>query len=183
MRIAVFISGTGTNLKALIDAEKNDEFESKIELIISNCDAKGLFFGYNAGIPSFVVKDDKEILSKLEEYNIDFIVLAGYLKQISRTILDKYEGRIINIHPSLLPKYGGKSFYGMKVHESVFSNGEKESGVTVHFVDENLDTGKIVIQKSINIEDCNSPQEIQKKVLRVEHKTLKEAIRKIEVEK
>lgn len=180
MRIAVFISGTGTNLKALIDAQKNNEFESEIKLIISNRNAKGLFHGYNADIPSFVVKSDEEILKKLKEYNIDFIVLAGYLKQVGPVILNEYEGRIINIHPSLLPKYGGKSFYGLKVHEAVFENNEKTSGVTVHYVDENLDSGSIILQKEVDITDCKSPVEIRDKVLEVEHITLKEAIKRIE---
>lgn len=182
MKIAVFISGTGTNLKALIDAQKNNEFNSTIELVISNKDAKGLFHGLNANIPSMVIKDDKEILEKLEEYNIDFIVLAGYLKRINESILNKYENRIINIHPSLLPKYGGKNFYGMKVHQAVFDNKDKVSGVTVHYVDENLDSGKIILQREVDISDCKSPTEIKDKVLKVEHIILKEAIKKIEEE-
>lgn len=180
MNIAVFISGTGSNLKALIDAEKNGEFKSKICLVISNRNAKGLFHGYNACIPSFAVKDDEQILEKLKEYKIDFIVLAGYLKQISTLILNQYRGMIINIHPSLLPKYGGKGFYGMNVHEAVFNNNEKISGVTVHYVDENLDTGKIILQRQVDISDCKSPSEIRDRVLKMEHKTLKDAVALVE---
>lgn len=182
MRIAVFISGTGTNLKSLIDAQKNNEFNSTIELVISNKDAKGLFHGLNANIPSIVVKNDEEILEKLQEYNIDFIVLAGYLKRVSETILNNYENKIINIHPSLLPKYGGKNFYGMKVHKAVFENKDEVSGVTVHYVDENLDSGAIILQREVSIVDCKSPIEIKDKVLEVEHILLKEAIKKVEEE-
>lgn len=183
MRIAVFISGTGTNLKSLIDAQENKEFNSTIELIISNKNAKGLFHGYNANIPSFVVNNDSEVLEKLKKYNIDFIILAGYLKKVSDIILNEYENRIINIHPSLLPKYGGKNYYGIKVHEAVFENKDKISGVTVHYVDENLDSGNIIIQKEVDISNCKSPSEIQNRILEEEHKTLKKAVRKIEEEK
>lgn len=180
MRIAVFISGTGTNLKSLIDASLNKEIKSSINLIISNKDAKGLFHGYNANIPSYVVKDDEEILEKLKENNIDFIVLAGYLKKVSEIILKEYENKIINIHPSLLPKYGGKNFYGLKVHEAVFKNGDKISGVTVHYVDENLDSGNVIMQKEVDISDCKSPIEIKNRILEEEHIVLKEAVRRIE---
>lgn len=183
MRIAVFISGTGSNLKSLIDAEKNNEFNSSINLIISNKDAKGLFYGKGANIPSFVIKNDNEILEKLKEYKIDLVVLAGYLKKVSDVILKEYENNIINIHPSLLPKYGGKSFYGIKVHREVFENNEKYSGATVHYVDENIDSGNIVLQEKINIQNFNSPEEIQKEILKIEHNILKKAVKKIEEEK
>ncbi|MGO3752061.1 MAG: phosphoribosylglycinamide formyltransferase [Peptoniphilaceae bacterium] len=180
MNIAVFISGSGTNLKALIDAKKNGEFKSKLALVVSNKDAKGLIYAHNAGIDAFVIKNDEDILKKLKAYKIDLIVLAGYLKKVSDVILKNYENKIINIHPSLLPKYGGKGFYGLNVHEAVFENKDKVSGATVHYVNEELDNGDIVLQREVSIEDAKSPSEIQKMVLEIEHVILKDAIKKIE---
>lgn len=182
MNIAVLISGTGTNLKALIDAENRGEFKSKISLIVADRDAKGLIHGYNANIDSFVIKDDDKLLDKLRDYSIDFIVLAGYLKKVPEEIVNNYENRIINIHPSLLPKYGGKGFYGMAVHEAVFKNKEKFSGATVHYVNNKLDDGDIVLQRKVDISEAKSPYEIRDMVLEIEHKILKDAIKKIEEE-
>lgn len=182
MNIAVFISGRGSNLKALIDAKNRGEFDSNISLIISNKDAKGLMYGYYANIDSFVIKDDDKLLDKLRDYSIDFIVLAGYLKTVPDEIVDNYEGRIINIHPSLLPKYGGKGFYGMNVHQAVFDNKEKESGASVHYVTKEIDGGDIVLQRKVDISDAKSPSEIRDKVLEIEHTILKDAIKKIEEE-
>jgi len=107
-------------------------------------------------------------------------VLAGYLVKISKKILDEFT--VINIHPSLLPKYGGKGFYGMNVHNAVFENKEKVSGVTVHFVNEKLDDGDIILQKQVDISHCKNADEISQEVLKVEHKTLKEVIRILEEE-
>ncbi|MDU2585513.1 MAG: formyltransferase family protein, partial [Anaerococcus prevotii] len=126
MRLAVFISGTGSNLKALIEAEKDNYFVSQIELIVSNKDAKGLDYAREENISYLISKDEDEILEELSDKKIDLIVLAGYLPKVSKKIIDKY--KIINIHPSLLPKYGGKGFYGMNVHKAVFENKEKISG-------------------------------------------------------
>ncbi|WP_036730638.1 phosphoribosylglycinamide formyltransferase [Peptoniphilus mikwangii] len=182
MRIAVFISGTGSNLKALIDAKKLNEFDSTIELVLSNKDAKGLFHAYNEKIPTVVTSDEDNILNKLEEYKIDFIVLAGFLPIISKNILEKYKNRIINIHPSLLPKYGGKGYHGVNVHKAVFENKERISGASVHFVTDEIDGGGVIIQNQIDISDCRSPEEIAERVLKIEHSILKKAIKKIEEE-
>lgn len=182
MKIAVLISGTGSNLKALIDAQKNREFKSEIVLVLSNKDAKGLEYAREAGISWAIIKTDEEMLQELESHSVDFIVLAGYLKKISSKILDKYENRIINIHPSLLPKYGGRGFYGLSVHEAVFKNKDRESGVTVHYVNEKVDGGEIILQEKIDISKCNSPVEIRDEVLKIEHSILKKAIAKIEEE-
>ncbi|CDZ75455.1 phosphoribosylglycinamide formyltransferase [Peptoniphilus sp. ING2-D1G] len=181
MNIAVLISGTGTNLKALLEAKKAGEFDSDISLIISNRNAEGLKHGRDNHIDTFVIKDDEEMLKKLEGYNIDFVVLAGYLRQIPEFIVKKYKNRIINIHPALLPKYGGKGYYGMRVHEEVFKNKDEVSGATVHYVNEELDKGNIILQREIDISDAKSPREIKDRVLEVEHKILKDAIKKIEV--
>lgn len=178
MRLAVFISGTGSNLKALIDAEKENYFDSQIKLVVSNKDAKGLSFAREECISYIISKDDEEILEELKDKKIDFIVLAGYLPKVSKKIIDKY--KIINIHPSLLPKYGGKGFYGMNVHKAVFENKEKISGVSIHFVNENLDDGDIILQRQVDISKCESAEEIAKTVLEVEHKSLKEVIKQLE---
>lgn len=181
MNLAVFISGTGTNLKALIDAEKNNYFKSKIKIIVSNKNAKGLDFAKANNIDSLISKDDDEIILALKNHGIDLIVLAGYLPKISPKLIANF--KIINIHPSLLPKYGGKSFYGMHVHDAVFANKEKISGVTVHYVNENLDDGDIILQKQVDISFCKSAEEVSKEVLKVEHETLKEVIKKLEEER
>lgn len=178
MRLAVFISGTGSNLKALIDAEKENYFDSQIKLVVSNKDAKGLDYAREENIPYLISKDEEEILEKLRDKKIDLIVLAGYLPKVTKKIIDKY--KIINIHPSLLPKYGGKGFYGMNVHKAVFENKEKISGVSVHYVNENLDDGDIILQRQVDISKCESAEEIAKTVLEVEHKSLKEVIKQLE---
>lgn len=181
MNLAVFISGGGSNLKALIEAENENYFNSKINIVVSNKQALGLNYAKSVGIETFISKDEEKILGKLKEKDIDLIVLAGYLPKIRKTLIDNYE--IINIHPSLLPKYGGKGCYGIHVHEKVFAAGEKISGVTVHWVNENLDDGDIIIQRKVDIEDCKNPEEIAGKVLKVEHVILKEAIRNLEEER
>lgn len=180
MNLAVFISGGGSNLKALIDAQNAGYFKSEIKFIVSNKDAAGLKYARENNIDYLISKNDDEIIETLKEYDIDLIVLAGYLVRISQKILDEFT--IINIHPSLLPKYGGKGFYGMNVHNAVFENKELISGVTVHYVNEKLDDGDVILQKEVDISDCKDALEISKKVLKVEHQTLKEVIRLLEEE-
>lgn len=180
MNLAVFISGGGSNLKALIDAQNCGYFESQIKIIVANKDAPGLRHARDNNIDYLISKDEDKILEALKQYDIDMIVLAGYLVKISKKILDNFT--VINIHPSLLPKYGGKGFYGIHVHEAVFTNKEKISGVTVHYVNENLDDGDIIVQNKADISNCKNPKEIASEVLKVEHKTLKEVIKKLEEE-
>ena len=180
MNLAVFISGGGSNLKALIDAQNCGYFQSQIKIIIANKDAPGLRHARDNDIDYLISKNEDEIIDTLKKYNIDLIVLAGYLVKISKKILDNFT--VINIHPSLLPKYGGKGFYGIHVHEAIFANKEKVSGVTVHYVNENLDDGDIILQKEVDISNCKNPKEIASEVLKVEHKTLKEVIKELEDE-
>lgn len=180
MKLAVFISGTGSNLKSLIDAQKSGFFESKIEVVVSNRKAPGLDFAKENNIDYLVSKNEDEIIDVLKDKEIDLIVLAGYLVKISKKILDNFT--VINIHPSLLPKYGGKGYYGLNVHKAVFANKEKVSGVTVHYVNEKLDDGAIIQQKEVDISKCKSPEEISKEVLKVEHQILKEVVKKLEEE-
>lgn len=178
MNLAVFISGGGSNFKALLDAQNSGFFDSKIKYVVANKDAAGLKYARDNNIDYLISKDEDEIIKNIKEYDIDLIVLAGYLVKISKKILDEFT--VINIHPSLLPKYGGKGFYGMNVHNAVFENKEKISGVTVHFVNEKLDEGDVILQKEIDISKCQSAEEISKEVLKIEHQTLKEVIKKLE---
>ena len=181
LNIAVLVSGGGSNLQALIDAQISGYFKSKINLVISNkSDAYALVRAEKNNIKTTVLNEYDSLYQILEENDIDLVVLAGYLKIIDVNVIEKYKDRIINIHPSLLPKYGGKGMYGINVHRAVFEAGERESGATVHKVTEEVDSGKILIQKKININDCKSPEEIQTKVLTVEHEILKEAVKLIE---
>lgn len=180
-RVAVFVSGGGSNLQSLIDASARGDLNSRIELVLSNNpNAFGLERAKQSGIDTFVSVDEDKILSCLEKYQIDRIVLAGYLKVIGNKILDRYSNRIINIHPSLLPKFGGKGMYGIHVHEAVFAAGEKVSGATVHFVTPLVDGGEILIQEQTDISNCGSPKEIQEKVLELEHKIIVEAVKILE---
>lgn len=180
MKLAVFISGTGSNLKSLIDAQNSGFFESKIKIVVSNRNAPGLEFAKENNIDYLISKNEDEIIDVLKDKEIDLIVLAGYLVKISTKILDNFT--VINIHPSLLPKYGGKGYYGLNVHKAVFANKEKVSGVTVHYVNEKLDDGAIILQKEVDISKCKSPEEISKEVLKVEHQILKEVVKKLEEE-
>ncbi|MDU1643312.1 phosphoribosylglycinamide formyltransferase, partial [Peptoniphilus harei] len=143
--IAVLISGGGTNLQAIIDNTENNYINGKIKIVISNReDAYGLVRAEKAGIPGLCIKDDEELISKLRENNIDLIILAGYLKILPEKITKIYENKIINIHPSLIPAFCGRGYYGLKVHEAVISRGVKYTGATTHFVNEGADEGPII---------------------------------------
>lgn len=170
--IAVLISGGGTNLQAIIDNTENNYINGKIKIVISNReDAYGLVRAKNAGIPAFCIKDDEKLLSKLKDYNIDLIILAGYLKILPEKIINIYENKIINIHPSLIPAFCGRGYYGLKVHEAVIKKGVKYTGATTHFVNEGADEGPIIMQKIVEVEGEN-PEELQEKVLKIEHEIL-----------
>ena len=179
VNIAVFVSGSGTNLQSIIDACHNKEINGEIKLVISNRkNAFGLERARNAGIKALWLKDEDLILEELEKEKIDLIVLAGYLAIVSSKLIDKYQNRIMNIHPSLIPSFCGPGYYGIHVHEEVFKRGVKVSGATVHFVSTVVDGGPIILQKAIDISDCNSPEEIQEKILiNIEHKLLVEAVK------
>lgn len=179
VKIAVFISGSGTNLQSLIDAQNDSQFNGKIKLVISNRKkAYGLERAKNAGIKALCIKDEKVLLNVLQEEKIELIVLAGYLAIISDELIKHYKNKIINIHPSLIPSFCGEGYYGIHVHEYAYKRGVKVSGATVHFVSNEVDGGPIIMQRSIDISDCNSPEEIQKKILyNVEHKILVDAVK------
>lgn len=184
-KIAVLVSGGGTNLQEIIDNIENKRLNCKIEYIIADRDCYSLERGRKYNIKS-VLLDKKEYGNKLSneinkvlENKVDLIVLAGYLSIIDKDFISDWNNKIINIHPSLLPKYGGKGMYGMNVHEAVIANKEKESGCTVHFVDVDIDTGKILLQRKVDVSNNETPESLQKKVLKEEHQLLIEAIEKV----
>ena len=178
VNIAVFVSGSGTNLQAIIDACQNNQINGKIKLVVSNRKkAYGLERAKQANIKALWLKDEDLILSELEKENIDLVVLAGYLAIVSDKLISKYTNKIINIHPSLIPSFCGPGYYGIHVHNEAYKRGVKVSGATVHFVSNEVDGGPIILQRSIDISDCNSPEEIQEKILiNIEHKLLVEAV-------
>ena len=178
VRIAVLVSGGGTNLQALIDAASENKIDGEIVFVASNrMKAYGLERARMAGIDAECIKDESLLISKLEEYKVDLIVLAGYLAILSSDFINKFENKIINIHPSLIPSFCGSGMYGIHVHEAAFARGVKVSGATVHFVSSVVDGGPIIMQKAIDISMCQSPEEIQQLILNnVEHKLLVEAV-------
>lgn len=187
LRIAVLVSGGGTNLQSIIDATESGKLQSQIVCVISNKEtAYGLERARKHHIPAYFIDSNEDnynerLLERLQSENVDLIVLAGYLKIVDASLIKAYPHRIINIHPSLLPKYGGKGFYGLNVHKAVLKAGEKESGATVHFVDEGVDTGEIILQKSLKIASDDTPESLQARILnQIEHSILVEAIQKLE---
>jgi len=181
-RIAVLVSGGGTNLQALIDAQKSGIIKSgEIVLVASNKpDAYALERAKNNGIEGFVMKDEAELLAKLAEEKIELIVLAGFLKILSEDFIRAYEDRIINIHPSLIPSFCGKGAYGLHVHEMALEYGVKVTGATVHFVNEIPDGGKIIAQKAVEILEDDTPEILQKRVMeQAEWILLPQAVEKI----
>ena len=179
VRIAIFVSGSGTNLQSLIDAVNEGYINAEISLVVSSKEnAYGLERARNANIKAEFIKDQSIILKRLEEEKIDLIVLAGYLSIVGEELINNYKNKIINIHPSLIPSFSGPGYYGLRVHKKVYERGVKVSGATVHFVSSEVDGGPIILQRAIDISDCKSPEEIQEKILiNIEHKILKEAVK------
>lgn len=175
LRLAVLISGSGTDLQSIID--HRNQINGEIALVISNRkNAYGLQRAQDAGIKNLVIKNQDELLNTLKEEKIDFIVLAGYLAILGKDLIDTYQNKIINIHPSLIPSFCGSGMYGLHVHEAVLERGVKVSGATVHFVSEEVDGGPIIWQEAVSIADLDTPEDIQKRVLEVEHKILPEVV-------
>ena len=166
-KIAVLVSGGGTNLQALIDAEKKGEFDhGEITLVASsNPNAYALTRAKEASIDTFIFETEKELIEKLIKEEIDLIVLAGFLKILSPDFISEFRDRIINVHPALLPSFGGKGCYGIHVHEMALEYGVKVTGATVHFVNEVPDGGKIIAQKAVYVEEGDTPETLQKRVM------------------
>lgn len=188
LRVAVLVSGGGTNLQAIIDAVADGTVTNTelVAVISNNPGVYALERAKNAGIEGVVVSPKeyesradfhKALIDTLDSLKIDLVVLAGYLVVIPPELIDKYENRIINIHPSLIPSFCGTGFYGLKVHEAALSRGVKVVGATVHFVDKGTDTGPIILQKAVNVEQGDTPEILQRRVMeQAEWKLLPEAI-------
>lgn len=177
LNIAVCVSGGGTDLQSIIDACEAGKINGQIRLVISNRKkAYGLERARLHGIQTEWIKDEDEILKRFEEEKIDVVVLAGYLAIVGDKLIEQYKNRIINIHPSLIPSFCGPGFYGMHVHEAVFKRGVKVSGATVHFVTGEVDGGPIILQRAVDISDLETPEDIQARVLEIEHEILPEAV-------
>ena len=187
LTIAVFASGGGSNLQAIIDAIKSGAIHGKIAAVISNnSHAFALqraemehIANYHISAKKYPNSDDlrSELESILDGHSINLIVLAGYMKLLPVEIVRRYKGRIINIHPALLPKFGGKGMYGINVHKAVIEAGERFSGATVHFVDEVYDNGAVIIQRRIPVDPDDTPETLAARVLEVEHTILPLAVR------
>ncbi|MBL1142926.1 MAG: phosphoribosylglycinamide formyltransferase [Proteobacteria bacterium] len=188
-KIAVLVSGRGSNMLALIDACEQGTLAASIELVISNnADSLALLSAQKKNINTAHLSsrthpdpDALDIAMKdlLDSYKIDFILLAGFMKKIGPKTLSAYKGRMINIHPSLLPKFGGQGMFGLNVHEAVIEAGEKETGVTIHMVDGEYDKGAILAQRTVVIAKDDTPESLAAKVLQVEHVLFAETIQKI----
>ncbi|MBO6108408.1 MAG: phosphoribosylglycinamide formyltransferase [Eubacterium sp.] len=188
LRVAVCVSGGGTNLQAIIDRVKDGTIKNTgIVLVISNKkDAYALKRAEDAGIESMVIMPKayssseefgQAMIDTLDAHSVDLVVLGGYLVILPENLVRAYEGRIINIHPSLIPSHCGDGYYGLKVHESVLKRGNKVTGATVHFVDEGTDSGPIILQKAVEVLDDDTPETLQKRVMeQAEWKILPEAI-------
>ena len=168
VRISVLVSGGGSNLQSLIDMYKDSETCEIIQVISSKAGVYALERGKAHGIPGFIA--DRETYPDMR---------MRMAKILSKEVVDRYRNRIINIHPSLLPKFGGKDCYGMKVHEKVLQAGEKVSGATVHLVDEGIDTGEIILQKKVEVLEDDTPEKLAERVLKVEHEILPKAVEMI----
>lgn len=176
LRIGVLVSGGGTNLQAIIDGVKSGAIRNtEIAFVISNNEgAYALTRAQNAGIPAECVSPksfasraefEEKFLDIVDAYNVDLIVLAGFLVIIPATMIKKYTNRIINIHPSLIPSFCGTGCYGLKVHEKALARGVKVSGATVHFVDEGTDTGPIILQKAVEVKQGDTPEVLQRRIM------------------
>jgi len=186
MNIAVFASHSGSDLQAIIDGCKNDKINATVAVVISNNgDSMALQRANNEKIPNFHMSAKKygneeilatEIMTVLDKYSIDMIFLAGYMRMLHVSILEKYNNRIFNIHPTLLPKFGGKGMYGINVHTAVIEAKEKETGVTIHRVNAEYDSGEIVAQTKVAVAEGDTPETLAARVLEREHEFLVEVI-------
>ena len=177
VKIGVLISGGGTNLQAVIDGCENKSINGEVRVVISNKEnAYGLERARNHKITAICEKDENKIIEILKENEIELVILAGYLKIVSPKLVNEYRNKIINIHPSLIPAFCGKGYYGKKVHQGVIDYGAKVTGATVHFVDEGADTGPIIMQKTVEVKQDDDIKKLAKRVLEVEHEILTKSI-------
>lgn len=187
IRLAVFASGGGSNFQSIINAVEAGSLEIELALAVSNRSTAGaLERAARHGIPtltldpkSFAKEEDyaTELLAELDRHRVNFIALAGYLRKIPSVVVQRFRGRMLNIHPALLPAFGGKGFYGRKVHVAVLEHGAQWTGATVHLVDEEYDTGPIVLQMPVPVRSDDTPESLAARVLEAEHALYPEALR------
>ncbi|MBU4437986.1 MAG: phosphoribosylglycinamide formyltransferase [Acetobacterium sp.] len=184
-KIGVLVSGGGTNFQSLIDTIHNKYGEIAV-VISNNHSAFGLERGEAAGIPAVAINPkgfptneafDQKIIEILRGYGVELVVLAGYMKIITPEFVKAYPNAIINIHPALIPSFCGEGFYGMHVHQAVIDYGVKVTGATVHFVNEVADGGPVILQETVAVDDDDTPESIQQKVLKIEHELLPKAVK------
>lgn len=187
VKIGVLISGGGTNLQSVMDSIEDGNINGEIKLVVSNKEnAYGLQRAEDAGIENiyidrkqFDTEDDYNLylIEKLKRAGVQLVVLAGYLRVLSKDFIKAYKNSIINIHPSLIPSFCGRGYYGKKVHQAAIDYGVKVSGATVHFVDEGTDTGPIILQETVEVYPDDDADDLQKRVLEIEHKLLVRAVK------
>ncbi len=182
-KIVLFASGSGSNAEKIIKHFDKKSNVNVIGIITNNPNAKVLDIAKKYSISSKIISkqqlEQQELVDYLLNLQPNLIVLAGFLLKFPKSIIEKFPNKIINIHPALLPKYGGKGMYGINVHKAVLENNEIETGITIHYVNENYDEGEFIFQKAINIENCKSAEEIAQKVLELEHLYFSEVIEKL----
>jgi len=186
LNLAVLASGRGSNLRAIVEAIDQGRLNAHVRVVVSNkAQAGALDFARQRGIPAIFLSPeeypspeafDQKLLEVFEAHGVDFIALAGYLRLISPVVIERYRNRIVNIHPALLPAFGGKGMYGPRVHEAVLDYGCKVTGVTVHLVDEQYDHGPVLLQRCVEVRDDDTPESLADRVLKIEHQLYAEAL-------
>jgi phosphoribosylglycinamide formyltransferase-1 len=187
IRLGFLVSGRGSNMLVIIDNCKAGNLNAEPAVVISNnADAGALEYAREAGIPAFHLSTqtnsenlDEVITDTLKSHAVDWVILAGYMKKIGPQLLKEFQGKIFNIHPSLLPKHGGKGMYGLHVHESVLASGDVETGVTIHLVDGEYDQGRVLAQRSVAVEEGDTPESLAARVLKVEHELYSDTLQNI----
>ncbi|NCT41555.1 MAG: phosphoribosylglycinamide formyltransferase [Alphaproteobacteria bacterium] len=187
VKLAVLISGDGSNLQALIDACDDADYPAQIAVVISNkADARGLKRAQDAGIATHIINHrehdgregfDRALVDTLQSHHVDLICLAGFMRILTPVFIDAFQGRILNTHPSLLPRHGGEGMYGMHVHAAVIAAGDTVSGCTIHHVITDVDRGAVILQKQVDVHADDNAETLAKRVLAQEHIAYPEAVR------
>jgi formyltetrahydrofolate-dependent phosphoribosylglycinamide formyltransferase len=186
-RLAVLVSGRGTNLQAILDATRDPDYPAEVVVVVSDRpDAYALERARRAGVPAHVVRWSKDpedfgrrLLQVLQAYGVEWVCLAGFLRILDPQFVERYRGRILNIHPSLLPAFGGRGMYGERVHQAVLASGARESGCTVHFVTAEVDAGPVVAQARVPVLPTDTVETLAARVAEQEHRLYPEAIRRV----
>ncbi|MCT4624359.1 MAG: phosphoribosylglycinamide formyltransferase [Schleiferiaceae bacterium] len=183
INLAILASGSGSNAEAIIRYFKDHETIKVVLILSNNSNAGVLNRAKEHNVKSIVVNSEQTkqgvLFNELKNNHIDYIILAGYMKLVPKQIIEAFPKRILNIHPALLPKFGGKGMYGMNVHQAVVQAQEKESGMTIHYVSEHYDEGAIIFQEAVSLSDSDTPEEVAKKVLKLEHKNYPRVIEEV----